>query len=299
MKKKTKRRILDIIFLVLIAAIYLYLYRNDYFNFSNNNETVMNDGKEGNLEIHYIDVGQGDAALVRFNNKNMLIDSGPRESQDKILKYLDSLNIKTINIIIGSHPHEDHMGNMASIVKKYSIGSFYAPKAIATQYFFENLVKELNNKNLKITPVHSDMVISFDPKIEINVYWPEENEEYDNLNNYSIVMSLKYQNNSFLFTGDVESNCEKKIVENGSDISCDVLKVAHHGSKTSSSKKFLDACNGKYAIIECGVDNQYSHPDKSIVNELTKRNYEIYRTDLDGNIFVKSDGNKITIETNK
>ncbi len=294
MNKKTKSTLIYLIFLLILAIILIFLYKDDFSLYQsiepiNNNE----------LKVHYIDVGQGDAILVQFNNKNMLIDSGPRESSDKILNYLDSLNIQTIDIAIGSHPHEDHMGNMAAIIKKYSVLSFYAPKVTANQYFFENLVKELNNKKLKITPVHEGSVINFDPQIEINVYWPEQNETYENLNNYSIVMSLKYGRNSFLFTGDIESDCEKKIVANSYDLNSDVLKVAHHGSKTSSSKKFLDLVNGKYAIIQCGLDNQYGHPEKTTINKLTKRGYKIYRTDLNGNIVVTSDSNNINISTNK
>lgn len=294
MDKKAKNKLINIIFLLVLAIILIFLYKNG-FDF----QEILVEQNSNELKLHYIDVGQGDAILVQFNNKNMLIDSGPKKSSEKILKYLENLNIETIDVVIGSHPHEDHMGNMAAIVKKYSVASFFAPKVSVDQYFFENLAKELNNKNLKITPVYEGSTINFDSEIDIDIYWPEQNETYDNLNNYSIVMTLRYGNNSFLFTGDIEKDCEKKIAADGSNIYADVLKVAHHGSKTSSSKNFLDKVNGEYAIIQCGLDNSYGHPVESILSDLTERGYKIYRTDLDGNIIVTSNGNTINIITNQ
>lgn len=294
MDKKAKNKLITTLLLLVLAIIVIFLYKN-IFDFGN----FFVDENSDELRVHFIDIGQGDAILVQFNDKNMLIDSGPKKSSDKILKYLDSLNIKTIDVIIGSHPHEDHMGNMAAIVKKYSVLSFFSPKVSVNQYFFENLAKELNNKNLKITPVHAGTTINFDPDIDIDVYWPEENKSYENLNNYSIVMSLRYRNISFLFAGDIEKDCEKIMIANGGDFNADVLKIAHHGSKTSSTKKFLDKVNGKYAIIQCGLNNQYGHPDKTTISELTSRGYKIYRNDLNGNIVVITNGNTIDINTNK
>ncbi|MCL2321467.1 MAG: MBL fold metallo-hydrolase [Oscillospiraceae bacterium] len=294
MNKKTNNKLVLLALLIILAIIAIFFFKN---NFSK--PQLVGEIDNQSLKVHYIDVGQGDAMLVQYNGKNMLIDSGSKSSSDKILTYLDDLNIKTIDIVVATHPNEDHMGNMAAIVKKYSVLSFYAPKVTVNQYFFESLVTELNNKKLKITPVYAGSSINFDPNIKISVFWPEENKTYTNLNDYCIVMSLKYGNNSFLFTGDVESANEKKILQYGYDVEADVLKVAHHGSKTSSSKEFLDAVNGKYAIIEVGLNNPYGHPSKTTIDELTSRGYKIYRTDLNGSIVVTSNGNTIKISTNK
>lgn len=244
------------------------------------------------LKISYIDVGQGDSILVQVNNKNLLIDAGPSENTDKLVSFLTKQKIQRLDYVIATHPHEDHIGGMPAVIKKYHIVNFYAPKVITNTTFFENMILALKNKNIKIYQAKPEMTLDLGKDVDCNIIAPNSSN-YEDLNNYSVVVKLSYKNCKFLFMGDAQSLSEEEMLDNNIDVSCDVLKIGHHGSKTSSSEQFLDRAKPRIAIISCGKNNDYGHPHKKTLKELKKRNIQIYRTDLDGNIILLSDGNKI------
>lgn len=247
-----------------------------------------------NIKVHYIDVGQGDAALIQVNNKNMLIDSGSKSAEKELLLYLDKLNIKKLDYVIATHPHEDHIGNMDEIIKKYNIGQFYAPKITTTTKTFEDMIKALKSKNLKINIIEDGAnTINLGDNTDIQTFSPSPNLKDKDLNNYSPIMKITYGNNSFLFTGDSEKPNEDYVLSKGYTISSDVLKAGHHGSTTSSSEKFLEKVNPSVTIISCGTDNKYGHPNKETLDKLEKIKSKIYRTDKDGTIVLVSDGKEI------
>lgn len=263
------------------------------FGCSNNNQS-LNSAKLSSeyLKIHYIDVGQGDSELIQFNGKNILIDAGPNSNTDRLISYLNKQNIKKLDIVVASHPDEDHIGGMARVINQFTIGEFWAPKRTNNTKTFENMINSLKSKNLKINTAKSGLTLSFDKAITVDIIAPN-NDNYDSNNNYSIVIKLTYGNNSFLFVGDAEKISEKEILDKKYNISSDVLKIGHHGSRTSSSKEFLDKVNPKIAVISCGKNNDYGHPNKETLTELTKRKFQIYRTDIDGTIILLSDGKTI------
>lgn len=250
------------------------------------------------LKVHYIDVGQGDSILIQVNDKNLLIDSGPNDSSSKIMNYLSKQNIKKLDYIIATHPHEDHIGNMDLVIKKYNIGEFYAPKKIENTKTFESMVNALNSKKLKITTAKAGLKLDLGSNISCDFLAPNS-DKYKDTNNYSVVVKITYGGNSFLFTGDAEKIVEKELLNKRFDLSADVLKIGHHGSTSSSSKEFLDKVSPKVAVISVATKNNYGHPHKETLNELKKRNIQVYKTNIDGNIVLISDGKKIVKQWKK
>ncbi|MDB1946681.1 ComEC/Rec2 family competence protein [Clostridium tertium] len=240
------------------------------------------------LQVHFIDVGQGDSILIQVNNKNLLIDSGPNKSEDKLKKYLKKLNISKFDYIIATHPHEDHIGNMSYIINNFDVLNFYAPKVENSTKAFETMIESLIRKDLKIKVLKANIKsIDLGKNIVVDVFSPLSNS-YEDLNNYSSIVKISYGNTSFLFTGDAEELSENEVLNAGFDLKCDVLKIGHHGSSSSTSEKFLKASNPSIAVISVGEDNTYGHPTDTVLSRLKET--KIYRTDINGNIVITSDG---------
>ena len=258
---------------------------------SSNIENLSSKG----IKIHYIDVGQGDSELIQVNGKNLLIDSGPKESKRQLFKYLNSLKIKKLDYIIATHPHEDHIGNMTDVVNKYSVFNFIAPKITTDTNSFRDMINCLVRKNLKIIPASPLLRLDLGKDVKCEIMSPIQSS-YVGLNNYSVVLKITYGKTKFMFMGDSEKTNEKEILENNFDVSCDILKVGHHGSTTATSKEFLNKALPTMAVISCGKGNIYGHPNKGTINNLNEKKIKIFRTDIDGSLIFFSDGNKITKE---
>ncbi|CUU46290.1 ComEC/Rec2 family competence protein [Clostridium beijerinckii] len=281
-------------YLLVFLAILLFSFSIVSCGPTNFNSNKANNADPNKMFVHYIDVGQGDCILVQVNNKNLLIDSGPKSDRRKLFNYLSGLDLNKLDYVIATHPHEDHIGNMDDIIKTYSIGAFYAPKVESTTKSFEDMVDALKDKNLKVHVLKNNSTsIDLGENTKVNVFSPNK-DFYDNLNNYSPVIKIQYGNTSFLFTGDAEKEVEKEILNNNEDISADVLKVGHHGSSTSTSKDFLKKVNPSIAVISVGKDNIYNHPDAITTKLLDESNIKTYRTDKDGTIVICSDGSNIS-----
>ena len=246
------------------------------------------------LTVTFIDVGQGDAALIKADGKNMLIDAGPNESKDALLTSLTASGIDRVDILVGTHPHEDHFGGMDDVLAKYPVGSIWMPKIAAETQTFENLLLSIKGKGLKITAPAPGTVFKLG-EAEITVLAPS-GKSYDELNDYSIVLHVKYGNTSFLFTGDTETPVEDELLAQSGYVDADVLKVGHHGSNSSTFKAFLDAVSPRWAVISCGKDNTYDHPHAETLARLQAANATILRTDMNGSITFTSDGKEITLK---
>ncbi|NMM64088.1 MBL fold metallo-hydrolase [Clostridium sp. P21] len=265
------------------------------FTACNNSKNAVNNPTQNTqniIKVNYIDVGQGDSELIQVNGKNLLIDAGPNESIDKLMNYLSKQNIKKLDYIVATHPDEDHIGGMSSVIKKYDIGEFYAPKKLANTRTFENMATALKSKSLKINAGKAGINLDLGNNITCEMLAPNS-DKYKDTNNYSIVIKITYGESKFLFTGDAERISETEMLNKNLDLSADVLKVGHHGSSSSSSNEFLNKVNPKIAIISCGKDNKYGHPHHETVTKLKNRKVQIYRTDVDGSIVLISDGKKI------
>lgn len=290
---------------IIILLIVLFSFSGcDLKSYSLPNEPTLEQEKnqtnfeitEDNLVVHFLDVGQADSAFLELPSKEtMLIDAGEKNNSPKIIDYIKSLGYSKIDYVIGTHPHADHIGGLADVINAFDIGTIYMPKVTATSKTYENLLNTIKNKNLKIKRGFSGTEVINANNLNAKILAPNS-EKYTGYNNYSIVLKLTYQNTSYLFTGDAEELSEKEITEN---LKSDVLKVGHHGSNTSSSDNFLEKVAPNYAIISVGVDNKYHHPNSETITKLQKYTKNIYRTDLNGDIVVTSDGNTITIKTSK
>lgn len=260
---------------------------------SNNNENTITLNE---MKVHYINVGQGDSILIQVNNKNMLIDAGPKDNKGQLMSYLNSLKIGNLDYIIATHPHEDHIGNMADVINNFKVDNFYAPKVESTTKSFEKMILALKNKNLKINVIKAGVnSIDLGDSTKVSIFSPNK-DKYENLNNYSPIIKVEYKENSFLFTGDAEKEVEKDVLSVGYNISADVLKFGHHGSSSSTSEVFFKKVNPSIGVISVGIDNSYGHPHKETLNLIKKNNLTVYRTDIDGNVVLVSDGQNITIK---
>jgi competence protein ComEC len=251
-----------------------------------------------NIVVHFIDVGQADSILVQFpDGKVSLIDAGNVPDATDVIKYIKALGIKKIDYIIGTHPHEDHIGGMADVIKAFEIGKIYMPKVAHTTKAYEYLLLAIKAKKLTINEPKAGTDIIALGDIKYSVLAPTTST-YKELNDYSIVTKLTYKSNSFLFAGDAEKISEDLIIKAKYNLKADVLKVGHHGSTTSTSPAFAKVVNPKYSIISVGKDNSYNHPDNLIINRL-KAYGEVHRTDQEGTIVITSDGSKLTLKALK
>lgn len=247
------------------------------------------------MSVTYLNVGQGDSELIQVNGINMLIDSGTNAGANDLVKDLKNRGIKTIDIAIATHPHEDHIGGMDEVLENFDVKSFYAPKVAHTTKTYENMLKAVKNEGLKIKQIKEGTKIDLGKDTEVQVYSPVKSQ-YEELNNYSPVMKISYGQNSFMFTGDAESLVEKEILNENKDLKADVLKLGHHGSHSSTSEEFLKAVDPSIAIVSCAKDNKYGHPHKETMSNLKKAGITVYETFRDGDITISSNGKKLDVK---
>ncbi|MGV1023736.1 ComEC/Rec2 family competence protein [Clostridium perfringens] len=247
------------------------------------------------MSVTYLNVGQGDSELIQVNGINMLIDAGTNGGANDLVKDLKNRGIKTIDIAIATHPHEDHIGGMDEVLENFDVKSFYAPKVAHTTKTYENMLKAVKNEGLKIKQIKEGTKIDLGKDTEVQVYSPVKSQ-YEELNNYSPVMKISYGQNSFMFTGDAESLVEKEILNENKDLKADVLKLGHHGSHSSTSEEFLKAVDPSIAIVSCAKDNKYGHPHKETMSNLKKAGITVYETFRDGDITISSNGKKLDVK---
>ncbi|AGB19619.1 ComEC/Rec2 family competence protein [Thermoanaerobacterium thermosaccharolyticum] len=248
----------------------------------------------GLLKVHFLDVGQGDSIFIQSpSGKTMLIDAGVPQMGNKVVNYLKNLGVKKIDILVGTHPHEDHIGGMDYVIDNFDIGQFYMPKVTTNTKTFEYVLNAARNKGLKIDVAKAGVSLDLGPEASAMMIAPN-GTKYDDLNEYSAVIKLNYGDTSFLFTGDAGAESEKEMINQGYDLKSDVLKIGHHGSSTSTTAAFLDAVDPEYAVISCGKGNDYGHPHSVTLKKLKARNIPVYRTDECGTIVATSDGHSIS-----
>jgi beta-lactamase superfamily II metal-dependent hydrolase len=257
--------------------------------------TVIGNSTDVQLKVHYINVGQADSILIQQGSQAMLIDGGNNEDGNLVKTYISNQGITTLDYVIGTHAHEDHIGGLDYVINSFKVGKVYFPKETSTTQTFIDFVDAVKNKGLQlIAPVVGETFKLGDATATILA---PNGTGYSDSNNSSVVIKVQYGNNKFLFTGDAEAISENEMISKGFDLKADVLKVGHHGSSSSTTDEFLSAVNPKYAVISVGEDNTYGHPNKTVMDKLKNDGITIYRTDELGTIVATSDGNNINFNT--
>ena len=257
---------------------------------------VGNEGAPSGLTVYFLDVGQADSALVVCDGAAMLIDGGNAADSSLVYAFLEGRGVTHLDVIVATHRHEDHVGGLAGALNFASVGIAYCPVEEYDSKAFSNFVKYLGEQGKAITvPRAGDAFALGGAYVEIVA----PVREYDNPNNASIVLKLTYGEVSFLFTGDCERESEADILDAGFDVSATVLKVAHHGSDTSTSYPFLREVMPEFAVISVGANNQYGHPNEDTLSKLRDADVVLYRTDLQGTVTATSDGKAVAFEVER
>lgn len=289
--KNTKKKILK-----TFISIAMIIIVTIFGKFTATDEKNREIETSSDLEVHFIDVGQGDSTLLKCNDKVALIDGGENYASSKVVSYIEKLGIKKIDYIIATHPHSDHISGLIGVIKKFEVENIMKNEEEFNSQLYKKFVNAYSEKNINvITPKLGDEFSLGESKIKIlgpTAY------NFDT-NNNSLVIKVSHGNNSLLFTGDGEKIEESSIMYTGENIEAKILHIGHHGSRKASSDEFLKEVNPEYGIISVGKNNQYGHPHKEVIDRLEKNDINYYRTDKKGDIIVKSDGNNFTFSTEK
>ena len=282
---KTKRclfiSLLLAVVLVTVGCVGLSDFSSDAVSYSH---------QADELAVHFLDVGQGDSILIQFpNGCVMLIDAGPDGSGTSVISYLKQQGIKKIDYLVATHPHADHIGGMAAVIKEFDINKVYMPKVTHTSKTFEDMLLAIKSKGLKITPARAGVSIFEEDGLQA-IFTAPCGSHYDSLNNYSAVVKIQYGSTSYLLTGDAEDLSEKEMLASSMNLQADVLKVGHHGSSSSTTPEFLKLVSPEYAVILVGAENKYGHPHQETLDNLVDAGVMVHRTDKEGTIIFVSDG---------
>ena len=252
---------------------------------------------QGQLIVHYIDVGQGDCTLLISDGVTMLIDCGYAVKSGRVTSYISSLGISRLDYVIGTHPHSDHMGGMADIISSFEVGEVIIPhlrdEDVPTTVFFERFLDSIDSTGTALTEAELYRRIELG-ETECEIIAPVVTEPGD-LNSYSVGILARHGQNTFIFTGDAERESEAAMVGSGHLTHITVCKAGHHGSYTSCTEEFLAEITPDIVVISCGDENTYGHPHDVLMQRLHWYTDEIYRTDTDGTIVVTSDGNEVIV----
>lgn len=282
------------LFVVSLVLIAVFIPQFIGLNFSNDDNTEY---YQSPFCVSFVDVGQGDCTLLSCNGVNILVDGGEAEYAGTVLSYLKSVEVDKIDCYILSHPHSDHIGAGAEIINSIPIDKVFVTHFsefnIPTTNTYENILDAIASSSAELVEVAAGDNFTFGD-LKLNIVAPYE--ESDDYNDMSIVFTATYKDTSILLTGDTTKKVEKQILSSGADIDCDILKIAHHGSSTSSAAEFIDAVSPELSVISCGENNSYSHPHNEILELFANRGLKYMRTDEMGTIVYYGDGKVMKAE---
>lgn len=246
------------------------------------------------LQVHFVDVGQGDCSLIICDDEAMLIDAGDNDKGTRVQKYLKDQGISNLKYVIGTHPDSDHIGGLDVVIYKFNCDNILMPDATSDTKTYLDVLSAIDSKGYKITTVGQGDKFTLG-SASFEIISPVKGYPYAEDNNNSIVLRLDYYNNSFLFMGDAEYQPQQVMIyDDEINAKADVIKVSHHGANSGYMKGFYDEVQPKYAIISCGKGNKYGHPHSDVLNDFKNRRVKVFRTDEQGSIVAVSDGNNIT-----
>lgn len=249
---------------------------------------------QDSLAVHFLDVGQGDAILLVDQDDTMLIDGGNPENGADIVRYLKNLGITQLDYVLATHNHNDHAGGLTEVVYQLDVANLYVTNSAETSAS-QNLLAAAEDKNIPISTPSLGTALAFGGST-INFLGPLS--VHEDVNDDSLVMKVTHGTHRFLFTGDMEETAEKELLAQNLNLEADVLKVGHHGSYSSTGYLFLRAVNPRYAVISCGVNNDYGHPHQETLSRLNDVGSTIFRTDLIGTIVATSKDGQLSFDKN-
>ena len=295
--KKFRKTIFPVIVLILLAVA-VYFFPGLKPILLPEPQTAFPEVPEpaGELTVHYIDVGQADCTLLECGGQTMLIDGGNVDDSSLVAAYLKEQGIEHLDYMVCTHPHEDHVGGLSGPLNTCTVGQVFAPVTEYDSVPFEYFLKYTAGQGLEVTVPEADSSFLLG-EARVIVLGPRKT--YEEPNDTSIVLRVDHGENSFLFTGDMETAAEEDLLAAGCDLDVDVLKVGHHGSSTSSSYLFLREVMPEYGVISCGAENTYGHPHEEVSSRLYDAGVTVYRTDEQGTVVATSDGTEIRFATEK
>ncbi len=256
-------------------------------------------GESKGLEIDFFDVGQGDSILIKTpEHQRILVDGGP--DNKVVTKLGENLPFydKNIDLVILTHPHADHLTGLIEVLKRYKVKKVLSTGVLHTTSEYIKWLEEIKKQKIPMDIARAGQKINLGEKIKLEILSPADDltgKKADSLNNTSIVFRLDFGETSFFFTGDAENEEEKQLIKSD-NLAANVLKVAHHGSKYSTSQNFLEKVKPEIAVISVGKKNTFGHPSELTLERLTKAGVKILRTDKNGDIKIISDGTKIEVK---
>jgi competence protein ComEC len=280
--------------LILILTI---LFAGCTGTFGTPSGPVLNQSTTGDLKAYFLDVGQGDSSVILFRDKVILIDAGDTDRGDTVVRALQDLGVRKIDLLVATHPHADHIGGMQAVLTNFEVGRVLDSGLPTSSSLYEKFLSTIDRKQIPYIVAERGQTLDIDPALRILVLSPPKEWTSDDLNANSIVLRVSYGTVNLLYTGDATAPAEEALVTSGYPLDAQVLKVGHHGSSGASSPVFLQRVSPQVAILSLGRGNDYGHPHRETLERLKAAGPMVFRTDMDGTIRVESDGNTLSVMT--
>lgn len=272
--------------IVLILAVILWFVESRTSFFSEGGFVPTGSDLSAPTTVHFLDVGQGDSTLFVSGDQAVLIDASTSDAGDAIVAYLDELGIDHLDAVVATHPHADHIGGMRKVIQNVDTDTIYMSNGVSGSVTYEKLLDTIDNLSIPVVVPEIGDVLTLDSGASFTFLSPDPEDEFDNLNNYSLVCLFEAGGTRVLMMGDAETPIENQLLASNADLRCDVIKLGHHGSSTSSSRAFLKAAAPTTAIISCAEVNDYGHPHQETLDTLAALSIDDVRYTYNGTIVI-------------